>query len=94
MPEEHTVGFEEAAELLKLLTATRLDVFRAVRDEPASISGLDRRLHRDRSAVKRDVDQLARVGMVLVESRVLPGHGRMKEARSSARSFRLEAVLA
>lgn len=94
LPEEHTVSFEDPAELLKLLTATRLEVFRAVRDEPASISGLAQRLHRDRSAVKRDVDQLARAGMVLVESRVLPGHGRMKEVRSSAERFRLEAVLA
>ena len=93
LPEEHTVSFQEPAELLKLLTATRLELLWAIMDEPASISGLARRLHRDRSAVKRDVDQLARAGMVLVESRVLPGHGRMKEVRSSARSFRLEAVL-
>ena len=94
LPEEYTVSFEDPAELLKLLTATRLELFRAVREEPASITGLAQRLHRDRSAVKRDVDQLVRAGMVLVESRVLPGHGRMKEVRPSARSFRLEAVLA
>ena len=93
LPEEHTVSFEEPSDLLKLLTATRLAVFRAVREQPASITGLAERLHRDRSAVKRDVDRLARAGMVLVESRVLPGHGRMKEVRPSARSVRLEAVL-
>lgn len=94
LPEEHTVSFEDPADLLKLLTATRLAVFRAVSEQPASITGLAERLHRDRSAVKRDVDRLARAGMVLVETRVLPGHGRMKEVRPSARSVRLEAVLA
>ena len=94
LAEEHTVSFEDPADLLRLLTAARLEVFRAVREQPGSITGLAQRLHRDRSAVKRDIDQLARAGMVRVESKVLPGHGRMKEVRSSARSFRLEAVLA
>ena len=94
LAEEHTVSFEDPAELLNLLTAARLEVFRAVREQPGSITGLAQRLHRDRSAVKRDIDQLARAGMVRIESKVLPGHGRMKEVRSSARSFRLEAVLA
>ena len=94
LPEEHTVSFGEPTDLLKLLTAARLQVFRAVKDQPASITGLAQRLHRDRSAVKRDVDQLLRAGMVKVETKVLSGHGRMKEVRASAASFRLEAVLA
>lgn len=94
LPEEHTVSFEDPAELLKLLTVTRLAVWRAVSEQPASITGLAQRLHRDRSAVKRDVDRLALAGMVRVETRVLPGHGRMKEVRPLARSVRLEAVLA
>ena len=94
LPEEHTVSFEEPADLLRLLTAAHLAIFRAVRDEPASITDLARRLHRDRSAVKRDVDRLARAGMVTVEDKVFPGYGRMKEVHSAARSFRLEAVLA
>ena len=94
LPEEHTVSFEDPAQLLKLLTAARLELFRTVRDEPASIAGLAQRLRRDRRAVKRDVDQLARAGLVRVESRALPGQGRMKEVRSSARSLRLETVLA
>ena len=94
IPEEHTVSFEEPADLLRLLTAAHLAVFRAVRDEPASITDLARRLHRDRSAVKRDVDRLARAGMVAIEDKVLPGRGRMKEVRSVTKSYRLKAVLA
>lgn len=56
----------------------------------AEIAG---RLHRDRSAVKRDVDQFARVRLVTIETRTLPGHGHMKEIRAAAGIFRLEAMV-
>lgn len=94
MPEERTVSFEDPAELLRLLTASRLDVFRSVKGEPGSITVIAGRLQRDRSAVKRDVDQLARFGLVTIEAKTLPGHGQMKEIRASADIFRLEAMVA
>lgn len=93
LPEEWTVSFEEPAELLRLLTVSRLDVFRSVKDQPGSITVIAERLHRDRSAVKRDVDQLAQVGLVTIETKVLLGHGLMKEVRAAANSFRLEAMV-
>lgn len=93
LPEERTVSFEDPAELLRLLTVSRLDVFRSVKDEPGSITVIAGRLHRDRSAVKRDVDQLAQAGLVTIETKVLPGHGHMKEVRASASCFRLEAMV-
>lgn len=93
MPEERTVSFEDPADLLRLLTASRLDVFRSVKGEPGSITVIAGRLHRDRSAVKRDVDQLAKVGLVTIETKTLPGHGLMKEIRASAGIFRLEAMV-
>lgn len=93
LPEERTLSFEDPAELLRLLTASRLDVLRTVQDLPGSITVIANRLQRDRSAVKRDVTLLANAGMVTIEAKVLPGHGRMKEVRAAARHFRLEAVL-
>ncbi|MBE0474240.1 MarR family transcriptional regulator [Rhodoferax sp.] len=93
LPEERTLSFEDPADLLRLLTASRLDVFRSVKSEPGSITVIAGRLHRDRSAVKRDVDQLAQAGLVTVETKTLPGHGRMKEIRAAAGVFRLEAML-
>ena len=51
------------------------------------------RLHRDRSAVKRDVDQLAQVGLVTIETKPLPGHGHMKEIRAAAGIFRPDASI-
>lgn len=93
LPEERTVSFEDPAELLRLLTVSRLDLFRSVKNEPGSITVIAERLHRDRSAVKRDVDQLANAGLVTIETKVLPGHGHMKEVRVAASFFRLEAMV-
>ena len=93
MPEERTVSFEDPADLLRLLTASRLEVFRSVKREPGSITVIAGRLQRDRSAVKRDVDQLAQVGLVTIETKPLPGHGHMKEIRAAAGVFRLEATV-
>ncbi|MFZ4540171.1 helix-turn-helix domain-containing protein [Propionivibrio sp.] len=93
MPEERIVSFEDPADLLRLLTSSRLDVFRSVKGEPGSITVIAERLHRDRSAVKRDVDQLAQVGLVTIETKVHPGHGHMKEVRAAAGCFRLEAMV-
>ena len=91
----HTIlSFEDPADVLKLLTPARLALFQAARDEPGSITELSERLNRDRSAVKRDVDELEKAGLLKTETRVLPGHGRMKHVRLAARKFRLEAQLA
>ena len=92
LPEERTVSFEDSADLLRLLTASRIEVFCSARGAPGSITVLAGRLHRDRSALKRDVDQLAQVGLVRGEIKTLPGHGHMKEVRAAAGVFRLEAM--
>lgn len=94
LAEERVISFEDPATLLKLLTGARLDLFRAIKEHPGSITELSDRLHRDRSAVKRDLDELERVGMVELESKTLPGHGRMKEVRVTAARFKLQAELA
>ena len=93
VPEERTVSFEDPADLLRLLSASRLELFRSVKGEPGSITAVAGRLHRDRSAVKRDVDQLAQVGLLTIETKTLPGHGLMKEIRAAAGLFRLEALV-
>ena len=93
LPEEQTISFGDPADMLRLLTASRLDVLRAVKEAPGSITVIAERLRRDRSAVKRDVDQLAQAGMVTIESKVHPGHGRMKEVRAAAQRFRVEAMV-
>lgn len=91
LPDGRIISFEDPADVMKLITVTRLALFRAVRDMPGSITNIAQRLNRDRSAVKRDVDELERVGLVTITDKVLPGHGRMKEVRATANRFSLQA---
>lgn len=55
LPDECIISFEDPADVMKLITTTRLALFRAVKEAPGSITEISERLHRDRSAVKRDV---------------------------------------
>ena len=92
--QERIISFEDPADVMKLITVTRLALFRAVKDAPGSITDIAARLHRDRSAVKRDLDELEQVGLVTIAEKVLPGHGRMKEVRATATRFQLMAEVA
>jgi len=74
---ENLIMFEDPGELLELVTAARLNLFRAVKGKPSSIAEIARRLNRDRSAVKRDVDLLSAAGLLQVEVKPFHGHGRM-----------------
>lgn len=76
---------------MKLITAARLALLRAVKEMPGSITEISVRLHRHRSAVKRDVDEPERASLVAVAEKMLPGHGRMKEVRAAAQRFSLQA---
>ena len=88
---ERIISFEDLADIMKLITTARLALFRAVKEKPGSITQISERLNRDRSAVKRDIDELERAGLVTVADKVLPGHGRMKEVRAAANQFILQA---
>lgn len=88
---ECVISFEDPQELLELVTTARMNLFRSVKAEPGSIAEIARRLHRDRSAVKRDVDKLAQAGLFNVELKSLSGHGRMKLVTAVADTFQLMA---
>lgn len=94
LPAERIISFEDPADVMKLITTARLALFRAVKEMPGSITQISERLHRDRSAVKRDIDELERAGLVTIANKVLPGHGRMKEVRATASRFSLQAEVA
>lgn len=81
---ERIISFEDPEDLARLITTAKLVLFREVRTCPGSITDLSQRLHRDRSAVKRDIDELERIGLVEVEEMPFPGHGRRKEVRAVA----------
>ena len=93
IPSESVISFGDPADLLKMLTPARLALMSAVKAQPGSITAIAERLHRDRSAVKRDVDSLHKAGLLAVESTVLAGHGMMKRVSLAAQKMRLQAEL-
>ncbi|CFR19699.1 MarR family transcriptional regulator [Yersinia frederiksenii] len=93
LPAEHTITFEDPLEMVRVLSAARIVLLRMVKMHPGSITSLSTRLKRDRSAVTRDVAVLKKAGLVTVEQKVLPGHGRMKEVKTTAHRLKLEAFI-
>lgn len=83
------ISFEDPEDMLELLTTGRVKLFQAIKNEPGSVTDIARRLHRDRSAVKRDVDILASAGIVEIEDKPHPGHGRIKYVKPLADNFSL-----
>jgi predicted transcriptional regulator len=79
------------AELLKVLTPARLALIGAVKTGSDSIAAIAERLHRDRASVSKDVEKLHMCGILLVENKVLAGHGRSKQVSMAARSMQLSA---
>ena len=93
IPHRQVVAFEDAGDLLRLLTPARMALFRAIKSHPGSITAIAARARRDRSAVTRDVAALSRFGLVQVTQCVHPGHGHRKEVRAGAEEIRLEATV-
>ncbi|CAG9271580.1 conserved hypothetical protein [Paraburkholderia unamae] len=94
IPGEFRITFEDPEDLARLLTSGRIDLFRTVKAEPASITAIAERLHRDRSAVKRDVDILSEAGLVAVETVPNAGHGTHKIVRATAARVDLHVSIA
>ncbi len=94
IPAERVVVYEDPEELARILTSAKIALFRAIKAQPGSITDIAARLKRDRSAVKRDIDDLEHAGLVSVEDKLHPGHGRLKEVRAAADRVVLKAVLA
>ena len=91
IPASRVVAFEDVEDLLAVLTQRRVLLLKTLKETPGSIAELARRLKRDRSAVTRDVQVLERYGVVEVNERPLPGHGRQKWVSPSGWEIQLTA---
>lgn len=91
---EVTLTFEDPGDMFAVMTPARLELFRAAKVAPSSITAIALRLHRDRSTVKKDVDVLVAAGLLHIEEVPLPGHGRQKFVRATADRIQLQAVVA
>jgi len=86
-PDVPMITVEDPSDVAPLLTEARIGMFRAIKSAPASITAIAELLHRDRSAVKRDVDVLNLCCLVSVETAANAGHGTHKLVRAVARRF-------
>ncbi len=91
---EFTLTFEDPGDMFAVMSPARLELFRAAKSDPSSITAIAHRLHRDRSTVKKDVDILVAAGLLNIEEVPLPGHGRQKYVRAVADRIQLQAVVA
>lgn len=90
---EFTLTFEEPGDMFAVMSPARLELFRAAKSVPSSITAIAHRLRRDRSTVKKDVDILVAAGLLDIEDVPLPGHGRQKFVRATADKIHLQAVV-
>jgi predicted transcriptional regulator len=90
---EITMTFEDPSDLVRLVSAERVRVLRAIRVKPAPVSELAVTLRRDRKAVRRDVSLLESFGLVSTRDEPNPGHGRMRIVEPRAAKYHLVATI-
>jgi len=93
LPAEITIGFEDPAEFLRILSSERVRLLRLVKGASQKVSALALGLQRDVRAVSRDVSLLEKAGLLRTRYELNPGQGRLKVVEPVAREFRLVASL-
>jgi predicted transcriptional regulator len=91
--EKVTFSFEDPQRMFKVLSETRRRLMSEVMLEPKTIKELTSRLHRNRSAVTKDVGLLEKLGLVVTSRQSNPGHGFQKVVQSIAQKIELVATL-
>jgi predicted transcriptional regulator len=88
---EIVVTFEDASELLRVLSAERVRLLSVAKKRPASVSELASGLNRDARAVSRDVDLLESFGLLRTRYEANPGHGKRRIVEPRASQYKLVA---
>jgi predicted transcriptional regulator len=86
-----TITFEDPSEMLHLLSETKIELIKAIRRHPDSISNIAKAIKRKRAAVYRDIHELETHGLVRIKEEINPGHGRHKIVRVVASELKLES---
>lgn len=89
-----TLSFEDPQRMFTVLSEARRRLMLEVMHEPRTINELSIRLHRNRSAVTKDVGLLEKMGLLVSQRQANPaGHGIQKVVRSVAPKIELVAML-
>ena len=90
---EVSITFEDATELLSVLSTERVRLLRCAKRGSVALTELALGVDRDVRAVSRDVDRLEKAGLLRTSFRVNPGHGRYKVVEPVAREYKLVASI-
>jgi len=88
-----TLAFEDPQRMFTVLSEARRRLMLEVMHEPKTINELTHRLHRNRSAITKDVGLLEKVGLLVSQRQANPGHGIQKMVRSIAPKIEMVATL-
>ena len=88
-----TISCGDPATMFSALSRTRLKLLTEVLTTELSIRQLTKRLHRERSAVAKDVLFLERAGLLISVKRANPGHGVEKVVRTVAPKIQMVASI-
>ena len=88
-----TLAFEDPQRMFTVLSEARRRLILEVMHEPKTINELTQSLHRNRSAITKDVGLLEKVGLVVSQRLANPGHGIQKVVRSIAPKIEMVATL-
>ena len=88
-----TFSFEDPQEMFTVLSDARRRLMLEVMDEPKTITQLTIKLHRDRSAITKDIGLLEKLGLLVSHKRSNPGHGVEKLVKTVAPKIEMIATL-
>jgi len=90
---EATISFENANDMIRVLSPQRVRVLRAAKQAATPVSALADRLKRDARAVSRDVDLLEEFGLLRTHYQANPGHGKCRIVEPCASKYQLVATV-
>ena len=88
-----TLSFEDPQKMFTVLSDARRSLMREIMREPKTINELAGCLHRDRSAITKDVGLLERMGLIVSQRQSNPGHGIQKLVKPVAARIEIVATL-
>lgn len=88
-----TLSFEDPQKMFTVLSEARCRLMLEVLHEPRTINELILRLHRNRSAISKDVGLLEKMGLLVSQRQSNPGHGIQKLVRSVAPKIEMVTTL-
>lgn len=91
--EKVTLSFEDPQRMFTVLSEARRRLMSEVMREPKTIKELTSLLHRNRSAVAKDVGMLEKMGLIVSSRQSNPGHGFQKAVQSIAPKIEMVATL-